>query len=62
MEKHEQFIAQFTVSITGAENRTWQGTVTVEDGIFRFESEMELLHGLLERYPALLTERPEWKD
>lgn len=62
MEKHEQFIAQFTVSITGAENRTWQGTVTMEDGIFHFESEMELLHGLLERYPALLTERPEWKD
>ena len=62
MEKHEQFIAQFTVSIIGAENRTWQGTVTMEDGIFRFESEMELLHGLLERYPALLTERPEWKD
>lgn len=62
MEKKEQSIAQFTVCVTGVERGTWRGRVTVGEDSFRFESEIELLRGLLERYPALLTERPEWKD
>ena len=58
--EHQNPIAQFTVCISGAENRAWQGRVTVGENSFRFESEMELLNQLLEWYPALLPERQEF--
>ena len=59
MEKRNT-IAQFTVSVTGTDRGTWQGCVTMGEDSFRFESEMELLHVLLEHHPALLPERPEF--
>lgn len=61
MENKEP-VAQFTVCVTSVENAAWQGTVQTEHAVYSFKSEMELLSWLLEQYPALLPEHPEWKD
>ena len=55
-------IAQFSISITSAENASWQGIVQAGGAAFRFQSELQLLNWLLEQYPALRQEYPEWKD
>ena len=52
MEKKE--IARFTVQIVSVEDATWQGSVVTEDAIFHFQSEMQLLKWLFEKYPKLL--------
>ena len=52
MDKKE--IAKFTVHIYSTENATWQGTVVVDDVIFSFQSEMQLIRWLTEKYPELL--------
>ena len=54
-----QEIARFTVQISSVKNSTWQGTVTTEDAVFHFESEMQLLKWLFEKYPRL---RPDVKQ
>ena len=55
-------IAQFSISITSAENASCQGIVQAGGAAFRFQSELQLLNWLLEQYPALRQEYPEWKD
>jgi len=52
--EQEKIIAQFTVTISSAEDATWQGVVTAEDKTFVFKSEMQLLKWLWETYPALI--------
>jgi len=55
-------IAQFSISITSVENASWQGIVQAGGAAFCFQSELQLLNWLLEQYPALGQEYPEWKD
>ena len=49
-----QEIARFTVQITSVKDSTWQGIVVTEDASFHFQSEMQLLKWLFEKYPTLL--------
>jgi len=56
-----EMIAQFTVCVSSTEGATWQGTVTAQDESFVFQSEMQLLHWVLEKYPHLKPE-VEWKN
>ena len=60
MEK--KVIAQFTVQITSAEGATWQGSVTTEDASFHFQSELQLLKWLFEKYPRLLPDVKQHDD
>lgn len=52
-------VAQFTVCIESTEYFTWQGVVEAEGSAFRFQSEVQLLRWLAERYPALLPKHPD---
>lgn len=54
MEK--KAIARFTVQISSVRGATWQGSVVAEDAAFCFQSEMQLLKWLFEKYPELLPE------
>lgn len=49
-----QEIARFTVQISSVKDATWQGSVTTEDASFHFQSELQLLKWLFEKYPRLL--------
>ena len=52
----EQAIAAFQVCVTSAEDATWQGVVTANGEEYQFQSELQLLHWVMEQFPVL---RPE---
>ena len=47
-------LANFTVRVLSAENSTWQGEVESGGETFAFQSEMQLLKWLCEKYPQLM--------
>ncbi|MBQ2739626.1 MAG: hypothetical protein IJF36_05270 [Oscillibacter sp.] len=56
----QNVLAHFTVTVTSAENASWQGVVETNGKSFVFRSELQLLRWVMEQYPSL---RPEtyWK-
>lgn len=46
-------LASFHVTITSAENTSWQGHVEINGTKHEFRSELQLLRCVLEQYPAL---------
>ena len=56
----QNVLARFTVTVTSAENASWQGVVETNGKRFVFQSELQLLRWVMEQYPSL---RPEtyWK-
>lgn len=52
MERKE--LAKFTVSILSADNAVWRGEVESGGEVFEFQSEMQLLKWLCQKYPKLM--------
>ena len=52
----EEPMASFQVNITSAHDATWQGVVESNGAEFQFQSELQLLHWVMEQFPVL---RPE---
>jgi len=46
-------LASFNVTITSAENASWQGYVEIDGVKYEFRSELQLLRCIWEKYPAL---------
>lgn len=55
-------IVRFTVQIVSTNNGTWQGVVSADHASYWFQSEMQMLRWLCERYPVLLpsTNEENW--
>ena len=53
MTMNQTSLAQFTVTVTSAENASWQGIVDTGGKKFEFRSELQLLRWIMEQYPAL---------
>lgn len=51
MEKKE--VAAFQVRILSTKNATWQGVVEADGDTYAFQSEMQLVKWLLQKYPRL---------
>ena len=51
MEKKE--LARFTVRVLSANNGSWQGEVYAEGETFAFQSELQLLKRLYEKFPQI---------
>ena len=51
--KHEQILASFQVHVTDVPNGNWEGFVEANGTTYHFHSEIQLLHWLLEQFPAL---------
>lgn len=49
----QNVLAHFTVTVTSAENASWQGVVESNGKKFAFESELQLLRWVMEQYPSL---------
>ena len=49
----------FTVQITSVKNATWQGSITSDGESYSFESEIQLLKWLIQKYPELLPGKDE---
>ena len=49
-------LANFTVTITSCDHASWQGYVEIQGTRYEFQSEMQLLQYILDRYPALQPE------
>ena len=54
-----EHMARFTVTVTSAENASWQGTVELGGRTQLFHSELELLHCIWEFYPSLRPDLPD---
>ena len=52
----EEPLASFHVRITSVHDATWQGVVEVSGEEYQFQSELQLLHWVMEQFPVL---RPE---
>ena len=49
----QTILASFNVTITSAENASWQGYVEINGARHEFRSELQLLRCVLEQYPDL---------
>ena len=54
-----KILASFNVTITSAENASWQGYVEADGQTYEFQSELQLLLRILERYPDLHPKAPQ---
>ena len=57
----EEPLASFQVRVTSVRDATWQGVVTANGEEYQFQSELQLLHWVMEQFPVL---RPKaaWKN
>ena len=49
----QTILASFNATITSAENASWQGYVEINGARHEFRSELQLLHCVMDHYPAL---------
>ena len=49
----QTILANFSVTITSAENASWQGYVEINGVRHEFRSELQLLRYVMDHYPAL---------
>lgn len=52
----EETVASFRVRVTSVHDATWQGVVEANGEEYQFQSELQLLHWVMEQFPVL---RPE---